>query len=127
MNRESLFYIPCLCGAEIRSHERETQCPQCGLLLVAEWGNDPVEIDARRDREYNGLPPLEAEKARAAFYGLYLRRVAGLDADEAASLVAERYPRVRPFLARLLRPRQAHAGLNEISQSKGEYAQNKIT
>lgn len=41
---------------------------------------------------------------RAAFYGLYLRRVEGLAADEAAALVMERYPRTRPFLERLTRP-----------------------
>lgn len=48
--------------------------------------------------------PSDETLSRAAFYGLYLRRVAGLDADEAAALVAERYPRVRPFLARFTKP-----------------------
>lgn len=47
----------------------------------------------------------DAEKTRAAFYGLYLRTVEGLDPDEAAAVVADRYPRVRPFLERLTRPR----------------------
>lgn len=62
---------------------------------------------------------LDAEKTRAAFYGLYLRRVEGLDADEAAALVAERYPRVRPFLARLLR--HARPGLNETERTVHEH------
>lgn len=53
MNRESLFYIPCLCGQEVKSHERETHCPQCGRLLQVEWGKGPVErsADARAAKE----------------------------------------------------------------------------
>ena len=51
-------------------------------------------------------PPTEAEdryRARAAFYGLYLREVCGCARDEAAALVIERYPRVRPWLEKLTR------------------------
>lgn len=47
----------------------------------------------------------DAYRSRAAFYGLYLHTVAGLGADEAARRVVERYPRVRPFVERLTRPR----------------------
>jgi len=42
-------------------------------------------------------------QGRAAFYGLYLRNVEGLAADEAAALVIERYPQTRPLLERLVR------------------------
>jgi len=55
VNRESLFYIPCLCGAEVRSHERETPCPACGRWLVVEWGTP-----AKENREGGEL----AEKPR---------------------------------------------------------------
>ena len=47
MSRESLFYIPCLCGREVRSHEREAACEACGRWLVVEWGTDKPP---RRDR-----------------------------------------------------------------------------
>ena len=49
MNRESLFYIPCLCGREVRSHERETQCPACGRWLIVEWGW-PAEVRQEESR-----------------------------------------------------------------------------
>ncbi len=67
MNRESLFYIPCLCGAEVRSHERETECPECGRSLVVEThdpkGSGQMIVQPslwvhRDDRER--LRPLEA-------------------------------------------------------------------
>lgn len=45
----------------------------------------------------------DAYKARAAYYGLYLRTVEGLGVSEAAARVIERYPLVRPFLERLTR------------------------
>lgn len=46
--------------------------------------------------------------ARAAFYGLYLRRQ-GYDPDEAAVLVMRRYPRVRPWLEKQAQTRERTA------------------
>lgn len=63
--------------------------------------------------------PRDETLSRAAFYALYLRRVVGLDADEAAAEVAARYPRVRPFLARLWR--HARPGLNETERTIHEH------
>jgi hypothetical protein len=33
----SVFKVDCECGAHIRSHTRETVCPNCGRILVIEW------------------------------------------------------------------------------------------
>ena len=44
----------------------------------------------------------DRERARAALYGLFLRRQ-GYARDEAASLVIRRYPRLRPWLEKLAR------------------------
>lgn len=54
MNCESLFCIPCLCGTEIRSHERETQCPQCGRLLAVEWGRTDTSAGTEASEEEAG-------------------------------------------------------------------------
>ncbi len=57
---------------------------------------------ARRHRK-RARAERDAYYAHAAYYGLYLRHVEGLAADEAAVLVMERYPLARPFLERLTR------------------------
>ena len=59
---------------------------------------------APQDAARGALSSHKASLTRAAYYGLYLRNVAGLDAGEAAALVMERYPLARPFLERLTRP-----------------------
>lgn len=43
---QSLFYIPCLCGVTVQSHERETRCSACGRWLRVEWGQ-PTEQTER--------------------------------------------------------------------------------
>ena len=43
-----------------------------------------------------------SEELLAGFYGLYLKLVGGLAADEAALLVIERYPRTKSKLEPLL-------------------------
>jgi hypothetical protein len=43
----------------------------------------------------NGWSPRDRERARAAYYALYLREAEGFSPDEAAVLVRERYPHVR--------------------------------
>lgn len=42
-------------------------------------------------------------KSRAAFYALYLVNIEHYAPDEAAALVAERYPPVRPWLEKIIR------------------------
>ncbi len=39
MRTESTFEIPCLCGAVVSSHQRESRCPKCGRELAVEWGH----------------------------------------------------------------------------------------
>ena len=41
MTKTSQFEIPCPCGKLVRSHQRETVCPQCGAILVVEWEAPP--------------------------------------------------------------------------------------
>lgn len=41
----SQFHIPCLCGAEVCSHERETRCPACGRWLAVEWGKTTEQAE----------------------------------------------------------------------------------
>jgi hypothetical protein len=41
MTAESQFHIPCVCGALVLTHARETRCERCGRLLVVEWGKGP--------------------------------------------------------------------------------------
>jgi hypothetical protein len=50
---------------------------------------------------------LERLKWRAALYGMYLVRIEGYAPDEAAKLVVERYPQVKPWLQKLI---DGHAG-----------------
>lgn len=56
MNTESLFYIPCLCGAEVRSHERETQCAACKRWLAVEW---EAGADAKKEERDDAQSPHE--------------------------------------------------------------------
>jgi hypothetical protein len=46
MNR-SEYVIPCVCGATIRSHERETTCPACGRVIALEWGAPPLIVSGK--------------------------------------------------------------------------------
>jgi hypothetical protein len=54
---QSQFYIPCLCGAEVRSHEREARCSACGRWLKVEWGQNTerTESDASERRAVYGI------------------------------------------------------------------------
>ncbi len=45
MSAQSVYVIPCLCGATVKSEERETRCEKCGRLLVIEWGKLPTESE----------------------------------------------------------------------------------
>jgi rubrerythrin len=39
MRLKSVFLIPCECGKVVESHEPETKCPKCGIILVVkDWG-----------------------------------------------------------------------------------------
>jgi hypothetical protein len=48
---QSRFHIPCLCGATVLTHARETRCERCGRQIVLEWGKEPVVIEAKRSEE----------------------------------------------------------------------------
>jgi hypothetical protein len=41
---QSAFYIPCVCGTMVVSHERECRCETCGRLLIIKWGEEPKVI-----------------------------------------------------------------------------------
>ena len=47
---QSVFYIPCLCGMEVKSHERETRCSACGRQLIVEWGKSEQNTE-RKDND----------------------------------------------------------------------------
>jgi hypothetical protein len=38
----STYHAVCLCGQAVASHARETVCPQCGRVLIFEWGAPPI-------------------------------------------------------------------------------------
>ena len=41
MPRNSVYYFCCLCGREFQKERQETfRCPDCGRLLVMEWGRE---------------------------------------------------------------------------------------
>jgi hypothetical protein len=44
MLTESVYVIPCLCGVDVLSHACETTCPECGRILIVEWGGEKIGI-----------------------------------------------------------------------------------
>lgn len=64
------------------------------LIAAALEAPTPQEATSSGADAMNILEGLTQEEraARATFYAMYLRQVEGLDPDEAAALVKERYP-----------------------------------
>ncbi len=50
---QSQYIIPCPCGLEIRSHEPEAVCANCGTqLTVRNWGKPPTAEEVKAALEY---------------------------------------------------------------------------
>lgn len=43
MREKSEFEITCECGHAFTSHERETKCPKCGVVILIRWNESAAD------------------------------------------------------------------------------------
>lgn len=65
MPRNSVYCFSCLCGREFQKERQETfRCPDCGRLLVMEWGREGSESTSSctPERQMRFLPTERDER-----------------------------------------------------------------